>query len=77
VARGLLAEVLLARLPEVTVRGLDGSVEMLERARERLARAKILVVGARGHIGRQLSLNPQMPTSPTSTYSNHLSAIST
>src|SRR5262245_32372937 len=35
---GLLAEVLLDSFPTFTVHGLDGSVEMLERARERLAR---------------------------------------
>jgi tRNA (cmo5U34)-methyltransferase len=35
---GLLAEVLLDRFPMVTVQGLDGSPEMLGRARERLAR---------------------------------------
>lgn len=35
---GLLAEVLLDRFPALTVHGLDGSVEMLQRARERLAR---------------------------------------
>ncbi len=35
---GLLAEVLLDSFPIVTVHGLDGSVEMLQRARERLAR---------------------------------------
>ena len=34
---GLLAEVLLDRFPMVTVQGLDGSSEMLERARQRLA----------------------------------------
>ena len=35
---GLLAEVLLDRYTESTVYGLDGSVEMLRRAKERLAR---------------------------------------
>lgn len=35
---GLLAEVLLDCLPAVTVHGLDGSAEMRQRARERLAR---------------------------------------
>lgn len=35
---GLLAEALLDSFPTLTVRGLDGSVEMLQRARERLAR---------------------------------------
>jgi len=35
---GLLAEVLLDKFPAVTIQGLDGSVEMLQRARERLAR---------------------------------------
>jgi tRNA (cmo5U34)-methyltransferase len=35
---GLLAEVLLDRLPTFTVHGLDGSAEMLQRARERLTR---------------------------------------
>jgi ubiquinone/menaquinone biosynthesis C-methylase UbiE len=35
---GLLDEVLLATFPEFTIQGLDGSVEMLRRARERLAR---------------------------------------
>lgn len=35
---GLLAERLLEKLPYLTVHGLDGSVEMLQRARERLAR---------------------------------------
>jgi tRNA (cmo5U34)-methyltransferase len=35
---GLLAEVLLDRLPEFAVHGLDGSVEMLRQAEERLAR---------------------------------------
>ena len=35
---GLLAEVLLDRFPMVTVQGLDGSSEMLRRARQRLAR---------------------------------------
>ena len=35
---GLLAEVLLDSLPGSVVHGLDGSVEMLQRARERLAR---------------------------------------
>lgn len=35
---GLLAEVLLDRFPSVTVQGLDGSSEMLGRARQRLAR---------------------------------------
>jgi len=35
---GLLAEVLLDKFPAITVQGLDGSVEMLQRARERLAR---------------------------------------
>jgi tRNA (cmo5U34)-methyltransferase len=35
---GLLAEVLLERLPTVTVHGLDGSAEMRQRARRRLAR---------------------------------------
>jgi tRNA (cmo5U34)-methyltransferase len=35
---GLLAEVLLDTFPTFTVQGLDGSVEMLQRARERLVR---------------------------------------
>jgi tRNA (cmo5U34)-methyltransferase len=35
---GLLAEVLLDSFPACTVHGLDGSVAMLQRARERLAR---------------------------------------
>jgi tRNA (cmo5U34)-methyltransferase len=35
---GLLAEVLLDSFPTCTIYGLDGSVEMLERARERLVR---------------------------------------
>ena len=35
---GLLAELLLESHPQFVVHGLDGSVEMLERARERLAR---------------------------------------
>lgn len=35
---GLLAEVLLERFPSMTVHGLDGSTEMLQRARERLRR---------------------------------------
>jgi tRNA (cmo5U34)-methyltransferase len=35
---GLLAELLLDRLPAFTLHGLDGSVEMLRRAEERLAR---------------------------------------
>jgi tRNA (cmo5U34)-methyltransferase len=35
---GLLAEVLLDCFPTFTVHGLDGSVEMLQRARERLVR---------------------------------------
>jgi len=35
---GLLAEVLLDSFPTATVHGLDGSVEMLQRARERLVR---------------------------------------
>ncbi|MGD8820915.1 MAG: class I SAM-dependent methyltransferase, partial [Anaerolineae bacterium] len=35
---GLLAERLLVALPTVTVYGLDGSAEMLQRAGERLAR---------------------------------------
>jgi tRNA (cmo5U34)-methyltransferase len=35
---GLLAEILLERLPMITVHGLDGSSEMRQRARERLAR---------------------------------------
>lgn len=35
---GLLAEVLLERLPAITVHGLDGSAEMRQRARDRLAR---------------------------------------
>ena len=35
---GLLAEILLESLPGMTVHGLDGSAEMRQRARERLAR---------------------------------------
>jgi len=35
---GLLAELLLDSFPTFTVQGLDGSVEMLQRARERLMR---------------------------------------
>jgi ubiquinone/menaquinone biosynthesis C-methylase UbiE len=35
---GLLAETLLDALPTITVYGLDGSDEMLQRAGERLAR---------------------------------------
>jgi len=35
---GLLAEALLDAYPNITVQGLDGSIEMLARARERLAR---------------------------------------
>ncbi len=35
---GLLAETLLDRFPSITLHGFDGSVEMLQRARERLAR---------------------------------------
>lgn len=35
---GLLAQLLLERLPRCTVVGLDGSTEMLHRAQERLAR---------------------------------------
>ena len=35
---GLLAEVLLEGLPGSIVHGLDGSVEMLQHARQRLAR---------------------------------------
>jgi tRNA (cmo5U34)-methyltransferase len=35
---GLLAEMLLDRFPDITVYGLDGSIEMLNRAKKRLAR---------------------------------------